>query len=136
MKHKYNDFILTNNPLVFACLSGSYCLDYRPEAGHREILVAARDMVYMGHRLYNHPLSGSVKPNETPYRSLVLSREPCGFDGYQAEIIANAVMVFDGFGPLKGSLPQTLLQDFQRMDYALLCSGIGLDAAAGMGNVK
>ena len=57
--------IVTNNPLVRQCLPERYEVDYE-ETGYREILVKVRDLVYAGHRMYTHPLSGSVKPKETP----------------------------------------------------------------------
>ena len=113
-----------------------YQFDYRPEASYREILIAARDMVYMGHTLYTHPLSGSVKPNETPYKSVVLSRVPRGFKADQAEIIANAVVAYDKFKPLGRVLTERILEDFQLVDYTLLSGGIGFDAVAGLSVIK
>ena len=113
-----------------------YQFDYRPEATYREILIAVRDMVYKGHTLYTHPLSGSVKPNETPYKSVVISRVPHGFEADQAEIIANAVVAYDKFKPLDRVLPERILQDFQLVDYTLLSGGIGFDAVAGLSAIK
>lgn len=93
--------ILTNNPLVPACMEGKglYTIDFRPELSYREILTLVRDKVYLGHTLYTHPLAGSVKPNETPYKSVIVSMVPHQFDSQQAEIIANAIAVFDKFKP-------------------------------------
>lgn len=31
-----------------------------------------RDRIHEGHLLLSHPLSGSVKPNETPYKSVMI----------------------------------------------------------------
>ena len=78
--------ILTNNPLVVRCLDKWYAIAYE-DVGYRDILVKARDLVYLGHTLYTHPLSGSVKPNETPYKSVVVSKVPHAFSPEQAEII-------------------------------------------------
>ena len=102
MLHNPRDFlILTNNPLVPACMEGRglYTLRFQPERSFREILVEARDLVYAGHVLYTHPLAGSVKPNETPYKSLIVSREAHGFDAQHGEMIASAIAVFDKFKP-------------------------------------
>lgn len=38
-----------------------------------DVLKAIRDMVHKGSKLLTHPLMGSVKPNETPYRSIIIS---------------------------------------------------------------
>ena len=72
--------ILTNNPLVHRCMEGQglYTIRLEEDKSFREILVEARDMVYAGHTLYTHPLAGSVKPNETPYKSLIVSMVPTG----------------------------------------------------------
>lgn len=65
--------IITNNPLVAErwpreteLVAGA------PDAVYR----AARNMVHGGHRLLTHPLAGSVKPNESPYRSVIVTRDP------------------------------------------------------------
>ena len=126
--------ILTNNPLVPACMEGKglYTIDFRPELSYREILTLVRDKVYLGHTLYTHPLSGSVKPNETPYKSVIVSMVPHQFDSQQAEIIANAIAVFDKFKPIGWELNERILRDFQLIDYTLLAGAIGFDAAAGL----
>lgn len=128
--------ILTNNPLVPACMEGKgkYTIRFLPEKSYREILVLARDMVYAGHTLYTHPLSGSVKPNETPYKSVIVSVEPHGFDSQYGEIMANAIAVFDKFTPIGWKLEERILKDFQLIDYTLLAGAIGFDALAGLSN--
>lgn len=126
--------ILTNNPLVPACMEGRglWTIRFQPERSFREILVEARDLVYAGHVPYTHPLAGSVKPNETPYKSLIISLAPHGFDAQHGELMANAVAVFDKFKPIVRELPERVLRDFQLIDYTLLAGAIGFDAAAGL----
>ena len=83
-----HDFlILTNNPLVVDCLDGrgDYTIEYHPELDHRAVLVKARDLIHKGHILYTHPLAGSVKPNETPYKSLIVSLESHGMESESAD---------------------------------------------------
>lgn len=133
--HHPRDFlILTNNPLVPSCMEGRglYTIRFQPERSFREILVEARDMVYAGHILYTHPLAGSIKPNETPYKSLIVSMAVHGFDPQHGEMIANAIAVFDKFKPLQRSLSPSVLEDFQLIDYTLLAGAIGFDAQAGL----
>ncbi len=133
--HHPRDFlILTNNPLVPSCMEGRglYTIRFQPERSFREILVEARDMVYAGHILYTHPLAGSVKPNETPYKSLIVSMAVHGFDPQHGEMIANAIAVFDKFKPLQRTFPPSVLEDFQLIDYTLLAGAIGFDAQAGL----
>ena len=127
--HRYR--IVTNNPLVRDCLSGWYEIDYR-EVTFREILVIVRDLVHMGHELYTHPIAGSVKPNETPYKSIVVSKKPKKMEAMEAAIISDSIVTFDKFTPIKRELPERVLKDFRLIDYTLLCGAVGLDAVAGL----
>ena len=73
--------IVTNNPMAAKEFAGQGEVRLYPEDTYREILVRARDLVYIGHRLCNHPLYGSLRPHETPYRTVVLSDRPQTPDG-------------------------------------------------------
>lgn len=134
---RQKDFlILTNNPLVVKCLGNEYKIRFEQDATYRGILVEARDMVYAGHALYTHPLSGSVKPNETPYKSIVLSDVPKKFDTDMAAIMGESVQAFDKFTPRNRVLTEKLLKDFQLIDYTLLCGALDYDAVAGLSKIK
>ena len=127
--------ILTNNPLVVRCLEKWYAIAYE-DVGYRDILVKVRDLVYLGHTLYTHPLSGSVKPNETPYKSIVVSDVPHGFNADMANMMGGSIQVFDKFTPKNRELTQKLLEDFQLIDYTLLCGALDYDAVAGLSKIK
>ena len=127
--------VVTNNPLVAECLPKNYAVDYE-NITYRKILVKVRDLVYAGHRLYTHPLSGSVKPNETPYKSIVISKKPKKMEAMEAAIISDSLETFDKFTPIKRELPERVLKDFRLIDYTLLCGAVGLDAVAGLSNKK
>ena len=124
--------IITNNPLVKSCFPPEYQLDFFPEKGYRDILITVRDLVYAGHRLYTHPLAGSVKPNETPYKSIVVTKKKVGFNMDHAGLCSGALTVFDKFTPIGWTLPERILQDFQLIDYTLLAGALDFDAAAGL----
>ena len=131
--HRYR--IVTNNPLVRDCLSDWYEIDYR-EISFREILVVVRDLVYVGHQLYTHPIAGSVKPNETPYKSIVVDKAPGVFSMDEANLMSNALITFDKFKPLNVRYSDYHLQDFQLIDYTLLCGALDVDAIAGLSKVN
>lgn len=116
------------------CIGNRYEVLLLEELSLREILVRARDMVYAGHTLFTHPLAGSVKPNETVYKSVVLSREPGQMQPDQAEIIASSIETFDKFKPRNRELSQKVREDFQLIDYTLLCGALNIDAVAGLSN--
>ncbi|MDD4075753.1 MAG: GrdX family protein [Eubacteriales bacterium] len=124
--------ILTNNPLVVRCMEEWYSIDYLEAGSYRDVLVRARDLVYAGHTLFTHPLAGSVKPNETPYRSIVVSREPHAFSAEQAEIVSNSLTAFDKFSEKDWQWSEKVLADFQLIDYTLLAGAMEFDAAAGL----
>ena len=127
--------IITNNPMVVDCIPSRYEIDYE-DISYREILVKVRDLVFAGHRMYTHPLSGSVKPKETPYKSIVVSRKVRGMQNDEAMIISDAIGAFDKFTPHKRELTPQICKDFQLIDYTLLCGALGLDAIAGLSNRK
>ena len=60
--------LLTNNPLAASRFQDRADVRYL-EAGYKDVLREARDLVHMGALLLFHPLYGSVKPGETPYRT-------------------------------------------------------------------
>jgi len=45
------------------------------EGGYEEVLLEVRNRIHAGHRMITHPLAGSIKPYETPYRTVVISEK-------------------------------------------------------------
>ena len=135
MKSGLSIRIITNNPLVVRCMSNYYTIEYH-DISFRDILVKVRDMVYEGYELHTHPIAGSVKPNETPYKSIVVSKEKKGFNMEHAELCSGAIITFDKFTPIVRQLPQRILDDFQLIDYTLLAGALDFDAAAGLSIAK
>ena len=66
--------IVTNNPLVNERLSKEYKVEYLEGQDYLSVLKMARDKIHLGYSLETHPLSGSIKPNETPYKSLIIAQ--------------------------------------------------------------
>ena len=66
------DILVTNNPLVEAQYSSRFKVVFL-STSLAGVLASVRDYVHKGHKLLTHPLSGSVKPNESPYKSVLLS---------------------------------------------------------------
>lgn len=119
--------ILTNNPDVQNTLTD--CRVDLIEGSYRDVLIRARDMIHQGHRLLTHPLMGSLKPNETPYRSVALSEEKDFLDFDSLQLIENAVETFDKFAqitrPDRGvNTPEHMLADFRMIDLSLIQSAL------------
>ena len=115
--------IITNNPMARDAISlREDCeLRYVP-VPYREVLLLARSAVHGGHELLTHPLSGSVKPGETPYKSLAISTETGPVDLNSLSLIENCIQTCDKFPIRYENLPESILQDFQVVDSALIQS--------------
>lgn len=136
MKNGRDFRIVTNNPLVARALGTYYEVDFQPQLSYRDILLRVRDLVYAGHALYTHPISGSVKPNETPYRSIVVSRALHAPDMEQLTLAGSCLATYDKFTPRRRELTEAVKEDFQLVDYTLLCSALDFDAAAGLSKLS
>ena len=115
-------FIVTNNPMSKEKFEKKYRVEFI-DAPQLDILKKVRDYIHKGNRLLTHPLMGSVKPNETPYRTVCVSIEVVnGVDLQSLEIIENSVATTEKF--LKDfNTPQwseKILADFQLIDSDLI----------------
>ena len=63
--------LITNNPEFLNYEKKGIEVDYR-DVDYLKILETARDLIHMNYEMLTHPLYGSVKPNETIYRSIVV----------------------------------------------------------------
>jgi len=109
--------IVTNNPLVQERIANSHCICYI-EGTYLQVLLAVRDYIHMGHSLITHPLSGSVKPNETPYKSVIISAEVATLCLQSLSIIEESIQTSGKFP--QQNIPQTALGDFMEIDIRLL----------------
>ena len=115
--------IISNNPKVMATFStiGYCCCD-----DYQHVLYQARDKIHAGALLLTHPLAGSVKPGESPYRSVVVDEREGALDLRSLEVIEAAIDRFNTLmaGARARSYDEQTLQDFQLIDYQLLKSGL------------
>ena len=112
--------ILTNNPLVAERLRDR-CVVELVEGTHMELLKLVRKRAHEGFKLLTHPLAGSVKPNETPYRSVLLSRTAGQPDASSISMAEESVLTCEKFGRLKfPEMPQQMREDFQLIDFGLI----------------
>lgn len=119
-----NYTVITNNPLVLKKLDQTHDIVYE-EVSYVDLLKKVRDRIHEGHWLLTHPLSGSVKPNETPYKSILISRRKENIlDMRSLELIENALQSCGKFAFKSDSYSAQTLQDFQLIDWTLLESGL------------
>jgi hypothetical protein len=113
---------VTNNPMVRekAALNGITDRLVYINDGFMNVLTAARDLIHKGHRLLTHPLSGSVKPGETPYKTVILSKDAGELDSDSLRIIEECILTARKLGTGKKQLNEQVLRDFQLIDYTLI----------------
>ena len=119
----YSFIIYTNNELVFSKYSKDYDVDYSP-VSYVELLKRVRDAVHKGAKLLTHPLSGSIKPNETPFKSIYLTKDSGKMDLASLELIENAIETTKKF-PIKfPNMPKHIEEDFALIDLSLVDSAL------------
>lgn len=115
--------IVTNNPYVRDEFSDDYEVLFL-DCSIREVMIYVRDMCLSGYQLLTHPLSGSVKPGETPYKSVLMSLHKGKADVSGFRIAEAAALACDKFEGMKKHWSPCVLDDFQLVDYTLISSGI------------
>ena len=118
--------VLTNNPMVLSQLGGrtGFSVEYLDVSLHG-LMCAARDFVHLGHRLLTHPLSGSVKPNETLYKSIGISATPEGSLCLMSlEIIEHSIQVVERFARVEKPILESSRADLQLVDFTLISSAL------------
>lgn len=122
--------LITNNPDVRDAFKDKHGIELRfIEGSYRDVLVAARDLIHSGSKLLTHPLMGSLKPNETPYRSVALAVSEGQMDMDSLLLIENSIQTFDKFAavvrPDRGiNTPERMLADFRLIDLSLISSAL------------
>lgn len=111
--------IVTNNPLVLASLNGQAEVEYK-DVPFFDLLTYARDLVHKGHKLLSHPLSGSIKPGETPYKSVLVSKTAGELDTNSLMMIESAISSCAKFKNRFFNLNEEIKNDYQLVDIELI----------------
>lgn len=108
--------ILTNNPMVKENTLEREILF--KELTYVQILEECRNMIHSGYELLSHPLYGSVKPNETPYRSIIMKKGN-NLDINSVTLIEDAIATATKFqgNKVTPNWPDRVLDDFKVIDF-------------------
>jgi len=90
------------------------------------VLEKVRDYVHLGHHLLTHPFAGSVKPNENPFRSIVITSENFSVDYQSVQLVEGCLAVARRMlseRPLRNYSPRAL-DDLAVIDKSLLHAGL------------
>lgn len=114
--------VITNNPMSKEGFSSKITVEFI-DGNVIGVLKAVRDLVHQGHKVLTHPLMSSIKPNETPYRTVLITRhKEDNVDMDSLNIIENAISTTEKFlrdfnTPVWN---ESVLKDFQLIDYDLI----------------
>lgn len=118
--------IITNNDLVYNKYKDIYNVEFYDGISIKEVIIKARDKIHEGYKLLTHPLSSSIKPNESLFKSIMISDEKNILDYDSVVIIENSVMTCDKFNKIKYNIVYTdkIISDFKLIDLTVLESAL------------
>jgi len=121
-----NIILLTNNPLVEKKLQQDIRIVFEEKLDYLGILKEARNRIHQGAVLLTHPLSGSIKPNETPFKSLILGEGSRTLDTPSLQLIEDALRLAQRMIDQTGTCrwTETIQSDFQLIDFDLIRHGL------------
>ena len=116
--------LITNNPLVYSQYRDNVNFMFSSDWSFLDVLKRTRNKIHDGHELLTHPLSGSIKPNETPYKSIIISHDSKTLNMQSLQIIEESISTAEKFlknrKPSSASLTDEILKDFQFVDFGLI----------------
>ena len=118
-----NYFIITNNPLVESSYPSENIIVAQ---SYIDVLTTTRNHIHAGAKLLSHPQAGSIKPYETPYRSVMVSKDQPGLDFSSLQYIESAIERFKTLSKSMGmrEYNEKVLADFQVVDAGLIKSAV------------
>ena len=89
---------------------------------YEEVLIKARDMVYDRHRLLTHPQAGSLKPNQTPYRFIIVYPADNNSNMDDVMMIEKAIETFNKFKEIKETpkYEEKIANDYKTIDLSMI----------------
>ena len=116
--------VITNNPLAEQTLKErELCPVEYHDVPLKRLFEIVRDRIHQGYKLLTHPLSGSVKPNETPYKSIGISDKPeKSVDVDSLLLMEQAIDALSKFRVRHPNMSDSMRKDFQVVDLTLILS--------------
>jgi prephenate dehydrogenase len=118
--------IITNNPLLYERFKKKLKDDVVwVNASAQEVLTQVRNAIHKGAVLLSHPLSGSMQPGLSPYKSVLVSKPQPQVDFQSVKYIEEAAGIYRKNAKLKYmSYNDKMLNDFQVIDMDLMASAL------------
>ena len=125
--------IITNNPDVvtkYPKITRYYEIDVPG------VFRAVRDAVHGHAKLITYPLSGSIKPNISPYKSVIISTPGDSLDFESLRVIEDAFDVLNRLKKTRHDYSGETLLDFRVIDLDFIDSSIDSPAQSGAQGVQ
>ena len=116
------NILVTNNILVSKKFKNKFDIHFLEDSDYLSIFDYVRKKIHSGHQLLTHPLSGSIKPNETPYKSIIISGNISELDTQGLIIIEESIQTANKFISNRKTpdWPEGVLDDFRVIDLSLM----------------
>lgn len=117
-----SNILITNNRYVNDKYKEKLEVIFLEGKDYLEVLEFTRDKIHEGHKLLTHPLSGSIKPNETPFKSIMISTNKGSLDMDGLNIVEESILTAKKFMTDKKTpdWPESILDDFMVIDLSLM----------------
>ena len=116
--------IITNNSLCRDKYQELLPVEYLEGKGYMDVLLTVRDYIQKGWRLETHPMTGSLKPNQTPYKSIMVSDLPLDQEEFYSHemTIENSILSCRKFLEIKQTpdWSEEIRKDFMIVDLSLI----------------
>ena len=114
--------IISNNPMVKEQITQQPVIFI--DGSYGDVLIEVKRLIVDDHHvLLSHPLSGSIKPNETFYKSiLITTTQQSQIDMESLDLIDQALTTYEKFNRnfKTPNWPERVLEDFATIDLDLL----------------
>lgn len=113
--------IITNNSKVYNRYKDLYNVTYLEDGCYMDVLYKTRDLIHENFKLLTHPMAGSLKPNQTPYKSIIATK--VGKTDYESiMLIENSLDAAHKFLKFKitPEWNKKILNDFKTVDLSLI----------------
>ncbi len=113
--------IVTNNDRVVDKWDGMVDQMHMVET-YEQVLYKVRDLIHTGHKLLTHPQASSLKPNQTPYRTMIVYGEKETISMEDIALIEKAIETFWKWNEIKKTpeYSETISEDYKTIDLSMI----------------
>ena len=90
---------------------------------YEEVLIKVRDMVYDRHKLLTHPQASSLKPNQTPFRSVIVYPKGSEDNTDDILLIEKCIDIYRSWqeiAPTPEKYADNVANDFKKIDLSVI----------------